>query len=131
MSVYGMTRAGWRVVFDKGGSYAEQKTSGRKLSLDESRRGWNLHFKVGPVPRSSPSAASSATRHAESIEALKAEAKGKDDAMRETVAKIRAAEQKSVTFGCTERCCFETADVDQSNRWCPFGRLPQGVSPAV
>ena len=54
MSVYGMVQAGYKVVFDCFGSYAEERETGRRIPLTERKRGWTLQMKVNPCSPSVP-----------------------------------------------------------------------------
>ena len=122
MSVFGLTKAGYRVVFDADGSFAQCKKTGRTLTFDTVKRGWTLSMKVNKVTKSGR------TSQEQGIEALKAEASYKDAVLKGLTEKLNAAEAKAQ--GIIARLGTEET-TSREDRWCPFGRLPPGVRPAA
>ena len=122
MSVFGMTKAGYRVVFDTEGSFAQCKKTGRTLTFDTLKRGWTLSMKVAKVTSTGK------TPQEQGIEALKAEASYKDAVLKGLTEKLNAAEAKAQ--GIIARLGAEET-TSREDRWCPFGRLPPGVRPAA
>ena len=68
------------------------------------------------------------TSQEQGIEALKAEASYKDAVLKGLTEKLNAAEAKAQ--GLMAKLGIDET-TSKEDRWCPFGRLPPGVSPAA
>ena len=137
MSVYGMTQAGWRVVFDSEGSYAQQKHSGRLLSLKAERRGWNLCFKVCSPTKPNTPPSSLVSRSIQQLDAV-SQSRGAGPGAASTSAgptscscNAKSGHSGDGSSNTTSVPALFEMGVNNDGRWCPFGRLPIGVRPGT